>query len=215
MKKNILKEIFTEENKYENYILLILSIIGFILGVLLIFNVIALTEDFKMDPKLFGCIIAILSLFSGFLSIKKIIKNIKYNKIPKPLLYNMFKNEHDTKSDKIIIMFAENGYPLITEDDYPIFYNGYEKEYTVFTQKDNIEIWIGINVKYIEIELGLSDELDEQVSDDFYEYEDDLFSKTIDLDLNTGFDTLINYLNLFYEEKASILLERYEKYKNK
>ena len=44
MKKNSLKEIFTKDNKYESFILLVLSIIGLILGLLLTLNILKLDE---------------------------------------------------------------------------------------------------------------------------------------------------------------------------
>ena len=213
MKKNSLKEIFTKDNKYESFILLVLSIIGLILGLLLTLNILKLDEEFKMDPMFLGGLLIVVSVFSGILSVNKINKQIKYNRTPKPLLYNIIKDACDNKDEKIVKMFSDSGYPLINEGDYPIFYFGHNKKYNMFIKKDNIEICVEIDLKYIEMELCLSDELDMQVSDEFYEYEGDLFSKKIEIDLNTGFDTLINHINLFYEEKEMLLLERYEKYK--
>lgn len=213
MGKNRLKEIVTEDNKYESFILLVLSIIGLIIGLLLTLNILKLDEEFKMDPMFLGGLLIVVSVFSGILSVNKINKQIKYNRTPKPLLYNIIKDACDNEDEKIVKMFSDSGYPLINEGDYPIFYFGHNKKYNMFIKKDNIEICVEIDLKYIEMELCLSDELDMQVSDEFYEYEGDLFSKKIEMDLHTSFDTLINHINLFYEEKAMLLLERYEKYK--
>ena len=52
------------------------------------------------------------------------------------------------------------------------------------------------------------------MKDEFYDFDEDLFCKEYEISESTDFNSLINMINMLYDEQLDMLLERYNKFKN-
>ena len=71
-----------------------------------------------------------------------------------------------------------------------------------------------VEVDDVKIKDNASLKEEENVKDEFYDYED-LFYKEYEISESTDFNSLINMINMFYDEQLDMLLDRYNKYNNK
>ena len=80
-----IKTILTKETKFENYLLLILSVVAVIIGILILSNVLAVGGENELlgdNPNLFAWIITIVGIIGGLISFFQ-IKSEKEERISK------------------------------------------------------------------------------------------------------------------------------------
>ena len=201
-----------KENKYENEILLVLSIIGIVIGILILTGVVTFVDDKEKNETLMGILLTVLGFISVLISIFKINKNSKFNKLPKPIIYQKIKEAYKTQDDTVIKnIFLDNGYTLYKDDAIGI--EEFNKEYWLMINNEKAGCFIKIRVDTLTLELYLNDKEEENVKDEFYDMDEDIFYKEYPISENTDFDSLINMINMFYDEKLDMLLERFEQFK--
>jgi len=214
MNKKKSKNIFTKNNEYEKYFLFIISIIAIIFGILILLDIISI-EDIKALPSDNVCAILfiVLGFNAGIISLYTIIKENRFNKIPKPKVYELIENYYNECNYEIRELFSNNGYKLLDDDEgeYPIYF--YDNYYNIFLEKNDLKVFICLAKQFLTIEINISDRLNQKVQDGFFDYEEGTFRKIVDINENFDFDSLINMINNYYDEKADILIERYNQYK--
>ena len=214
MKKKKSKNIFTSNNEYEKYFLFILSIIAIIVGILMLLDIVSFEENKALpSDNVCAVLFIVLGIIAGIISLYTIIKEIKFNKLPKPKLYEFIEQFYNECNYEISELFFNNGYKLLADDEgeYPIYF--YDNYYNIFLNKNELKIFICLSKQDLTIEINISDELNQKVQDVFLNYEEGTFRKIIDINENFDFNSLINIINNYYDEKADILLERYNQYK--
>ena len=88
MEKKKSKNIFTSNNEYEKYFLFILSIIAIIVGILMLLDIVSFEENKALhSDNVCAVLFIVLGIIAGIISLYTIIKEIKFNKLPKPKLY--------------------------------------------------------------------------------------------------------------------------------
>ena len=213
MSKKKSNNIFLKDYKYENHVLLVLAIISIILGLLVLLDILNFDESQLKNEKLIGTILLVFGVISLIYSIFKIIKKNQFDKLPKPKIYEMIKDAYDSGEEIIIKnLFLENGYHLHTDDAIGI--EKLDKEYWLLVHNDKAGCFIKIDLNKLSLELCLNDSEEENVKDEFYDFDEDLFYKEYEISESTDFNSLINMINMFYDEQLDMLLERYNQFKN-
>lgn len=112
MSKNIIKNLFTKDNKYENYILLIISIIAIVFGILSITGVFVIKTAKVDNPLVLGIIFIVVGIITLVFSIYGISKERKLSKL---VAYKELLELFESKkiNEKFSLLGLE--YPLVTE----------------------------------------------------------------------------------------------------
>ena len=76
MSKNKIKDFFTKESKYENYILAVLGIASIIIGILGLLGILKMDVD---KPELLNVILIVLGAFIELLFLYDLYRKNKYN----------------------------------------------------------------------------------------------------------------------------------------
>lgn len=112
MSKNIIKSLFTKDNKYENYVLLVISIIAIVFGILSITGVFEIKTAKVDNPLVLGIIFTVLGIITLFFSVYGISKERKLSKL---VAYKELLELFESKkiNEKFSLLGLE--YPLVTE----------------------------------------------------------------------------------------------------
>lgn len=208
MKKNSnLKNILTKDYKYENYILLVLSIIGIALSILLITKTVKLEVD-NMDPNVFALVMGSLSIFALILSIFKIKKEKKISKL------SVYKDIVDLANNALLEnKFKSLGIEYSIETDY----TKSMKSFCVIAMiNDSIDayLWLRQEEYNLSFDYNPANNMADIVSE-----EDDELIANIDLTYQITEDMtaekVISKFKLFIEENEELVNNIYNKYKDK
>lgn len=213
MAKNKIKDIITKDNKYEEYVLLILSIISIILGPLVLFDIIKLDKDVIAEPKVLASVILALGVFCLLLSIRKIKKRYIESKRPVSKAYlqiQKFDKENDSTIPSLLMNYGFELY--IDEGNGLIEIDG---SYWFVLSKSECDVSLILSKDSVVCEMCISDKLEDKLSEEFYDYDGEIFVKKYELNETSSFESLLNIVSLYYEEHYPLMKERIEKFLNK
>ena len=208
MKKNSnLQNILTKDYKYENYILLVLSIIGIVLSILLITKTVKLEVD-NMDSNVLALVMGSLSIFALILSIFKMKKQKKISKL------SVYKDIVDLANNASLEnKFKSFGIEYSIETEY--FRN--MKSFCVIAMiNDSIDayLWLRQEEYNLSFDYNPANNMADIVSE-----EDDELIANIDLTYQITEDMtvekVISKFKLFIEENEELVNNIYNKYKDK
>lgn len=208
MKKNSnLKNIFKKDYKYENYILLVLSIIGIVLSILLLTKTVKLDVD-NMDPNVLALVMVFLSIFALILSIVKIKEQKKVSKL------SVYKDIVDLANNASLEnKFKSFGIEYSIETDY--FRN--MKSFCVIAMiNDSIDAYLWIRQE--EYNLSFDYNPANNMADIVNEEDDELIANidlTYQITEDMTVENVISKFKLFIEENEELVNNIYNKYKDK
>lgn len=213
MKNNKFKDILTKDNKYEEYVLLVLSIISVILGPLVLFDIIKIEKELISNPKVLAVVFIVLGLFCSILSIMKIRKRYIESKRPVSEAYLQLKKFDKENNNTIPNLLMNYGFELyIDEGNGLIEIDG---SYWFILSKTECDVSLILSKDNVVCEMVINDQLEDKLSDEFYNYDGEIFVKKYELSETSNFESLLNIVSLYYEEHYPIMKERIEKYLNK
>ncbi len=202
-------EILRKENKYENYILLALSIIGILISTLGLLEKIKL-ENFN-NEKAFFIILLVISLISLILSIAKIEKIKKINKVPKPKIMVMLEEAYNNTNQNFYNIIEEHEYKIYKEEDSGLLLTKHDILFSLY--KDELQYIIELNRKQINIDIDLNEDLLEKVKDEYYEAPIQVDTVVKVINEQTSIYDLINILDNLSNEHKQYYINLYNKYK--
>lgn len=210
MSKNKIKDFFTKESKYENYILAVLGIASIVIGILGLLGILKMDVD---KPTVLCIVLIALGIIVEVVFIFDLYKKSKYKKIIKPVIYELIQKEYETKEKKLDNILKLNGYLINEDDEYistmPI--NKYINAYIIYISNDQFEVYIKVGIEDIEIEIDICEKLQETVKDEYFDLE--VKHMKTDANLINSYDELLEIVDTFINENKQLILERYEAYK--
>lgn len=210
MSKSKIKDFFTKESKYENYILAVLGIASIIIGILGLLGILKINVD---KPTVLCIVLIALGIIVEVVFIFDLYKKSKYKKIIKPVIYELIQKEYETKDKKLDNILKLNGFLINEDDEYistmPI--NKYINAYIIYISNDQFEVYIKVGIEDIEIEIDICEKLQETVKDEYFDLE--VKHMKTDANLINSYDELLEIVDTFINENKQLILERYEAYK--
>jgi hypothetical protein len=185
------KKFLTDEKQYETYLFLVLSLVTVVLGILLLCDVLSISEKSGIIgkyPDAFAAILVVIGIGGIIYSIIGIRKNVKY--LRDSVFYKVIKMDKEEIKKKFVMCDANK---------VVVYKGGNNIDIQLFYGKVYYEFNIG--VKQTSLCLDYNEELADNLSDEEIEEIDNAFEYE-DLDstkvnVNELFNYMIKFINIY------------------
>ena len=169
MSNNSIKNFTTKENEWENFLLLMVSVITVILGVLILIGKLSISDDagiIGQHTQVFSWILILFGIGGAIYASIKLKKQMDYKK--KSVFYEIKKINDETIKNKLSILEYDH-----------IEIDNLSSGYYITLTFVNVEFNLNVSIKEVNMEIDLLPEENLYYSDDELDSLDDL-SLTLD-----------------------------------